>query len=722
MSESNKRVVTPIFLQMHATECGAACLGMVLGYFGRWVPLSVLRDDCNVSRDGCTAASILRAAKKYKLECKGLSVNAEILPKLKYPLILFWQYSHFVVLEGIENDGYILNDPAIGRRTVSREDFLNGYSYIALQFERGKDFKPGGRQVSLYKKIQPLLAGTYTDLVLLMACAILLAVLFLLIPSSIKFFIDSVVVGQNSWLPVVVALIAGGLFTYFISVLKHRTLQRMSIRISIMGFDRGVRHLLRLPVEFFTRRLAGDIMDRVSSNDRIGKSLVDHYISLLIEITLALIMLAALFVIDTGLALIIVLLILIHGGLIKYFNSLKGSRGEILSREQGMLLGLGMQLLSHLDNLRMTGSDDRFFSRWAGQQALELKARQLYTEFIHYNEALPILMGAIRNAAILFLGGSMVISDEMSVGTFVGFFVLTELAMTPISRILEFTEKRLDIVTDFERIEDITSSSEDLSFHHQESDSDSIITFKGNLQLAGQLELKNISFGFSKGKPPLVGNFNLLIKPGQRVALVGPSGSGKSTLARIVAGILQPWEGQVLFDNHLREDIPTEVMRRSIAMVDQEVVLFPATVRENITLWNSELSDDVIFAAARDACIHHDILIRPQGYSTFVQEDGKNFSGGQRQRIEIARALVGNPSLLILDEATSSLDPLVELEIDNALRRRGVTCLIIAHRLSTIRDCDMIVVLEKGKEVQRGTHEDLIADENGTYFRLVKSE
>ena len=722
MSESNKRVVTPIVLQMHATECGAACLGMVLGYFGRWVPLSVLRDDCNVSRDGCTAASILRAAKKYNLECKGLSVNADILTKLKYPLILFWQYSHFVVLEGIENDGYILNDPAIGRRTVSKENFHNGYSYVALQFERGKDFKPGGRQVSLYKKIQPLLAGTYPDLVLLMACSILLAVLFLLIPSSIKFFIDSVVVGHNSWLPVVAALIAGGLFAYFISVLKHRTLQRMSIRISIMGFDRGVHRLLRLPVEFFTRRLAGDIMDRVSSSDRIGKSLVDHYISLLIEITLALIMLATLFVIDTGLALIIVLLILIHGGLIKYFNSLKGSRGEILSREQGMLLGLGMQLLSHLDNLRMTGSDDRFFSRWAGQQALELKARQLYSEFIHYNEALPILMGAIRNATILFLGGSMVISGEMSVGTFVGFFILAELAMTPIGRILEFTEKRSDIVTDFERIEDITSSSEDLSFHHQESVSDSIITFKGNLQLAGQLELKNISFGFSKGKPPLVSNFNLLIKPGQRIALVGPSGSGKSTLARIVAGILQPWEGQVLFDNHLREDIPTEVMRRSLSMVDQEVVLFPATVRENITLWNSELSDDVIFAAARDACIHHDILVRPQGYSTLVQEDGKNFSGGQRQRMEIARSLVGNPSMLILDEATSSLDPLVELEIDNALRRRGVTCLIIAHRLSTIRDCDMIVVMEKGKEVQRGIHDDLIADENGTYFRLVKSE
>lgn len=721
MSELNKRVTTPVLLQMHATECGAACLGMVLGYYDRWVPLTVLREECSVSRDGCTAANILRAAKGYDLECKGFGVGADLLNKLKLPLIIFWQYSHFVVLEGFENDNFFLNDPAIGRRAVTRDDFLRGYSGIALEFKRGEGFKTGGRKLGLFNKLQPLLAGTGTDIAMIMTCAVLTGLLLLVIPAALKIFIDAIFAGQNNWWFVVTALLMGGIFAYLMTIFKHRMLQRISIRISIVGFDQGITRLLRLPMEFFTRRMSGDIMDRVSSNDRVGKLLAEHYIALLIEITIAAIMLVAMLLLNVWLALIVALLSLVHWGLIKYLNSLKGYKGEILSREQGMMLGLGMQLLSQVDSLRMTGSDDRFFRRWSGQQALELKARQLFMEFVHYNSALPLIIAAFRNAAIIYLGGSMVLSGEMTLGTFAGFYILAEMFMSPISKILNFTEKRSDIETDFQRIDDITNTPEDITFKHQETGSDSIVTFKGSLQLAGQLELKNISFGFNKSRPPIIKDFNLLIKPGQRVALVGSSGSGKSTIAKILTGIVQPWEGEILFDNHKREDIPIEVLRRSLSMVDQDVVLFPATVRDNITLWNSEVSDDIIFSAARDACIHHEILIRPQGYSTNVQEGGANFSGGQRQRMEIARALVGNPAMLILDEATSSLDPLVEVEIDNALRRRGVTCLIIAHRLSTIRDCDLIVVLDKGNEVQRGTHEELIADKNGTYYKLVTS-
>ncbi len=721
-SEKSKRVKTPILLQMHASECGAACLGIVLGYFGLWIPLTILRDRCEVSRDGSSAASILRAAKSFGIGCRGLGVGVEMLPLLKFPVILFWQYSHFVVLEGFDEQSYYINDPATGKRRIPKEEFRKWYSGVALQFEVGEDFKPEGKRTNLFNRLQSLLEGTITDLIGIVTCAVLIALLLLLIPSSLKIFIDNILNGQNSWWLVVVTLLLGGGLAYYLSLLKHRILHRISVRISVISFDRGVTRLLRLPIEFFNRRLSGDIMNRVSSNDRIGKSLTEDYISLIIEITIAAVMLIAMFVLEVWLALIVVFLALLHGIFTNSLNSLRGTQSEVLSREQGMLLGLGMQLLSHVDNLRITGSDDRYFARWAGQQAIELKARQQFTEFIQINSAIPILFAALRNAAIIYIGGTMVIAGEITLGTFAGFYLLAEMFMAPIGKLIYSLEKRTELETDIQRLEDISNTPVDTSCKTTDTGSDSIVTFKGSLQLAGRLELKNITFGFNKNRRPLIKDFNLEVKPGQRVALVGPSGSGKSTIARIVSGIVQPWGGEILFDNHTRADIPVEVLRRSLSMVDQEVVLFPATVRDNITLWNPEVPDDIIFSAARDACIHDEILLRPLGYSTMVQEGGTNFSGGQRQRIEIARALVGNPAMLILDEATSALDPIAEEQIDHALRRRGVTCLIIAHRLSTVRDCDLIVVLDKGEEIMRGTHQELISDENGEYYKLVKSE
>ncbi|MYD72329.1 MAG: ATP-binding cassette domain-containing protein, partial [Acidobacteria bacterium] len=390
-------------------------------------------------------------------------------------------------------------------------------------------------------------------------------------------------------------------------------------------------------------------------------------------------------------------------------------------REQGLLIGVGMQMLSHADNLRMTGSDDRFYSRWSGQQARELHARQLYSQLGHVNAALPGLISVLRSASILAVGASMVIAGDMTLGALVGFYILAELFLAPVGRFLEFVDKRQALETDLQRLEDVSRTAEDPVFSRRSSESESIPTFNGRLQLAGQLELRGVTFGFNKSRPPLIKDFNLVIKPGQRVAVVGPSGSGKSTLAHLVSGIYRPWSGDILLDEHPRDEIPDEVLRRSISMVDQEVVLSSASVRDNITMWNRAVPDEVIIAAARDACIHDDILLRPQGYSTLVQEGGSNFSGGQRQRLEIARALVGNPTVLVLDEATSALDAATEEYVDDALRRRGVTCLIVAHRLSTVRDCDEIIVLDKGVEVQRGTHDELIADEDGTYFKLVKS-
>ena len=718
---STQRVTTPILLQMHATECGAACLGSVLGYFGRWVPLTELRDKCEVSRDGSSAASIVRAGRHYGLECGGLSVRAHQLQRLQLPLIVFWQFSHFLVVEGIDDRFFYLNDPATGRRRLSAAEFTKGYSGIALRFKRGADFKPGGTQPGLLAQLSALLTGEWSVLSGAVACALMLTLLALVIPISLSVFVDDVLENQGPWGGLVAALVGGGILVYILSLLKHRFLQRLAIRISVIGYDQGLSRLLRLPVEFFAHRLVGDLTDRVSSIDRIARNLTDQFLVLIIDMAMSVVLLVAMLAYDVGLTLIVLLLAAVHGVLAHFLNSLRAVRSQAMRREQGLLIGVGMQMLSHADNLRMTGSDDRFYSRWSGQQARELHARQLYAQLGHINITLPGLIAALRSAAILGVGASMVIAGEMTLGTLVGFYILAEMFLAPVGRFLEFTDKRQALETDLQRLEDISKTAEDPVFSRRSSEAESIPTFNGRLQLAGQLELRDVTFGFNKSRPPLIKDFNLVIKPGQRVAIVGPSGSGKSTLAHLVSGIYRPWSGDILLDGHPRDEIPDEVLRRSISMVDQEVVLFSASVRDNITMWNPAVPDEVIIAAARDACIHDDVLLRPQGYSTLVEEGGSNFSGGQRQRLEIARALVGNPTVLVLDEATSALDAGTEESVDDALRRRGVTCLIVAHRLSTVRDCDEIIVLNKGVEVQRGTHDELIADEDGPYFKLVKS-
>ncbi|MYA68234.1 MAG: ATP-binding cassette domain-containing protein [Gammaproteobacteria bacterium] len=718
----NQRIRTPILLQMHATECGAACLGSVLAWYGRWVPLTELREKCEVSRDGSSAASILRAARHYGLECRGLSINAELLKQLQMPAVLFWQFNHFVVLEGFDDNHFYLNDPASGRRKLTADEFSKGYSRIALKFERGDSFEPGGRRPGIWQQARARLDGSWGAITGAFSCGLMLALLALLVPASVSVFVDHVLVNGEPWGVAAAALLAGGgILVYLLSLLKHRFLKRLSIKISVAGYSRGFSRLLRLPVEFFNHRMVGDLTDRVSAIDRIAKNLTEQFLILIIDMAAGVVFLAAMLFVDVRLGLIVLALAMLNAVLAQFVKEMRAGRSDAMRREQGLLLGVGMQMLNHADNLRMVGADDRYYARWSGQQALELDARKRYAELGYVNTGLPGLISILASAIILAFGAVRVLDGEITLGALAGFYILAAMFLAPIGRFVEFADKRQAIESDLHRLEDITKTPVDPVFTRRNPEADSIPTFNGRLQLAGQVELRNVTFGYNRSRPPLIKDFNLVIKPGQRVAIVGPSGSGKSTLSRLVAGLNQPWSGEVLFDGHPRYEIPEEVLQRSVSMVDQDVVLFSATLRDNITLWNPAIPDETIIAATRDACIHDEILRRPRGYSTSVEEGGVNFSGGQRQRLEISRALVGNPTVLILDEATSALDAATEEFIDDALRRRGVTCLIVAHRLSTVRDCDEIIVLDKGVEVQRGTHEELIEDREGVYYKLVKA-
>ena len=717
-----QRLTTPLMLQMHVTECGAACLGSVLAHFGRWVALNELREKCEVSRDGSTAAGILRAARHYGLECTGRAVQLDQVRKLPLPLVLFWEFNHFVILEGFDRGHFYLNDPATGRRTLSTEEFGKGFSGIALQFNPGPEFRRGGDRPSTLRQVGEWLGAARGALATTVACGSLLALLALAVPASLSVFVDHVLADREPWGELVAAVLAGAaVLVYCLAWLKQRFLKRLAIRISVVASNRCISQLLRLPVEFFAHRLVGELTNRVMSIDRIANSLSDRFLSLMIDVAMSAVFLVAMMVYDVLLAFIVLGLAVVNGALVHIVTRLRIDRSHALRREQGMLFGIGMLMLNHADNLRMTAADDRFFSRWSGQQARELDARQRYAELGYISTALPGLFAMLGSAAILVLGAHQVMAGAITLGMLVGFYILAAMFLVPVGRLVEFADTRQTLETDMYRLEDITKSAEDPGFSRRAPEAEAISTFEGRLQLAGQVELRGVTFGYNRGRPPLIEDFNLVIRPGQRVAVVGPSGSGKSTLSRLVSGIYQPWSGDILFDGRPRHEIPEEVLRRSLSMVDQDVVLFSATLRDNITLWNPAVPDEAIVAAARDACIHEEILGRPLGYATQVEEGGANFSGGQRQRLEIARALVGDPTVLILDEATSALDAATEEVVDNALRRRGMTCLIVAHRMSTVRDCDEIIVLDKGKEVQRGTHDELMADEDGTYYKLVRA-
>ncbi len=723
---ARQRIRTPLILQMHATECGAACLGSVLAHFGRWVSLSELRDKCEVSRDGSSAAGLLRAARSYGLECSGKYLAPDKLRAMQMPLVLFWEFRHFVVLEGFDSESWYLNDPSFGRRRISSEDFQRSFSGVALAFKVGPDFRPGGNRPGILKRLRGWLGKSRDLLAGAFACGLLLALLALLVPASLGAFLDRILDGRESQGVVLASvMLLAGIMAYCLALLKQQLLGKLAVRMSIVMSNRLISGLLRLPVEFFSHRMVGDLTQRILSIDQIAKDLTGRFLALLIEVSMSLVLLAAMAFIDGTLTLIVLGLAALYAGLSHAILRLGAERMYSLRRERGLLVGIGLQMLSHADNLRMIGADDRMYSRWSGQQSLELNMRQRASELDHLGSALSGLAAAMVSVAILAFGAIRVMSGDITLGAWVGFYVLAAMFFAPVGRFVALANRRQSLETDMHRLGDLAEAVAEVVPAPLGRDprrgEDSISTFNGRLQLAGQVELRNITFGYNRNKPPLIKDFNLRIRPGQRVAIVGPSGSGKSTISRLVAGLNEPWAGEILFDGKPRREIPAEVLSRSISMVDQDAVLFSASVRENITLWNPAIPDETIIAAARDACMHEEILRRPGGYSARVEEGGVNFSGGQRQRLEIARSLVGNPAIIILDEATSALDAATEEFVDDALRRRGATCLIIAHRLSTVRDCDEIIVLNKGVEVQRGTHDSLIADPDGAYCKLVKA-
>ena len=713
-------VRTPLVLQFQATECGAACLGIILAYYGRWVSLAELRKVCGVSRDACSAGALVRAAAEYGVHLEGRRRELHQLkrPDVRFPMILFVEFSHFVVLEGYGRGRYFLNDPASGRRSVSESEFSRSFTGVALIPKLEASFEPDGQPPSVRRMLSEWIVPVRTQLSFAAACGLLLAIPGLSLPLLLSVLVDHVLIGgqPQSWQhALTIGAAMAAISTYILSLLQRRCLRKLSIRLSVVHGTRFVKHLFELPLEFFVHRLSGDLTERVRVIERVAVVAASHVAATLIEVVLSILFLALLFVFNPLLALITALFAFANIAITRFLSRLRNDECVQMRREQATLLGVGMMGLNHIDTLQASAAEDDLFVKWSGHQARELNARQRFFEFGCMIASMPDLFIMLNGASVLAIGGWLVMSGDMTLGALMAAYLLAANFMRPVGNFVGIADILQTLETDLLRIKDIVDAAAEEAVGSRIHK----LSLARQKRLSGRIELCDVTFGYRPKAPPLIDKFCLSVEPGQRIAIVGTTGSGKSTLLALISGVIKPWSGQILFDGLVRDELPRLLTTGSIAVVDQRPVLFTGSIRENLTMWNPTISESRLIAAGRDACLNDDIMGRSGGYDAVVEEGGRNFSGGQRQRIEIARALATDAPILLLDEATSALDAVSEERIDDAVRRRGCTCIIVAHRYSTIRDCDRIIVMKDGRQVQSGTHEALIADESGHYSQLA---
>jgi len=723
----------PVVMQMEATECGAASLAMVLAYFGRWLPLEQVRLDCGVGRDGSNAGNLLKAARTYGLKAQGYRCSLDGVKKMSFPLIVHWNFNHFVVLCGFKKEQAVLCDPGRGRVTVTMKEFDEAFTGIALTFEKSEAFTPGGRPRSILVFVRSRLHSALGPFLFVAAITFLIAVAGMAAPVFSRIFMDEILSGKNAaWLtPFLAALGALFLFQTAVSLLQTVCLLKIRGKLAVSANSGFMWHVLRLPIEFFSQRYAGDIAQRQQSNEGIAETLIAHLAPMALNLAMLFFYFFVMLQYSPLLTVIGLFTAVLNLAVTQYVSGKRINLARAQMRDAGKLAATALSGIEMIETIKASGAENGFFERWSGLNASVNSAEVGFAKLGSTLGILPTLLTGLANMTVILLGAALIMKGRFTVGMLLAFQGFLSAFMSPVDALLTVGQQFQEMRTSMERVEDVMNYPADVEYDEEseteikEADGQEHKEAAKGLpsfeKLRGRLEIRDITFGYSRLAPPLIRNFSLTLPPGGTVALVGSSGCGKSTLAKLMSGLYQPWGGEIRYDGKLRSEIPRMVFTGSLAVVDQDVILFEDSITENIRIWDKSIEDFEIIMAARDAQIHEDIMSREGGYGVIVRENGKNFSGGQCQRLEIARVLAQDPTIVILDEATSALDARTEFEVIHSIRERGITCVIVAHRLSTIRDCDEIIVLEDGCVVERGTHEELYA-KGGAYSRLISTE
>ena len=715
---NHSRVKVPTVLQMEATECGAASLAMVLAHYGLWIPLEKLRIECGVNRDGSKASRILRAAKNRGCEAKGYKWEAENMRGAPFPLIIHWEFNHFVVLEGIEGNKAYINDPAMGRRAITWDDFVTSYTGVALLVKPGADFKKAGQRYNVFRTVFEKLCEDKKVVLFITILELCMIIPGLASPIFNQIFLDEILTGKHrDWMGnFCIAMTVSFIITGFLNWLRAVILTRWQQKLTLSDSASFVQHLLKLPMQFFQQRYAAEVAGRAGFNESIAEVLSGSAATAMLDLIVAVFYLALLLQYNVTLTLIGITFCGINIAIFFFMRRKLTDLNMRIQQDSGKEYGVAMNGLSMIETIKANGNEAEFFNKWAGYRTKVMVASQETQLWSLSVTTLPALLGGINGALIMTLGGFSIMDGMMTAGMFMAFQNLMGSFQAPVNSLIGLGSTLQTTEMQMQRLDDVRRYEIDsLNFREEKIDN-----FTSD-RLSGEIEIKDLSFGYSPLESPLIENFNMHLAPGRWVALVGSSGSGKSTMARLLSGLYEEWTGEILFDGVNRREIPRSVICGSLSVVDQDVFQMSGTVRENIALFDKAVSRADIIQAAQDACIEETILQMEGGYEAKVAEGGMNFSGGQRQRLEIARALAVNPSILVLDEATSALDPITEQKVLTNIRHRGCSCFIVAHRLSTIRDCDEIIVLERGKIVERGTHRDMIKHD-GHYRHLIEEQ
>ena len=709
----------PFIMQMEALECGAASLAMVLAYYGKWIPLEQVRRDCGVSRDGSNALNILKAARNYGLEASGYRYEPEYLrDNGTFPCIAHWEFNHFVVVCGFKKDKVYLNDPAKGTVVISMEEFDEKFTGICIQLSPTENFVPEGKPRSTIGFAKKRLAGCGVAIAFVVVTGIISSLIGVINPVFSRIFMDRLLTGTDpGWhIPFIIVMSVFGFIQILMQFIQAIYSRRIEGKMAVYGTSSYMWKILNLPMEFYSQRYAGDILARRSGNAGISGSLINTFAPLFLQAVMMVFYLVVMLKNSVLLTLVGISSIVINMFVARIISKKRINLSRVQMRDSGKLTSCTTSGIEMIETIKASGAEEGYFQKWAGYQASVNTQEVAFAKLNQYVGSIPSIVSIFTNTLVLMLGVYLTMEGKFTVGMIMAFQGFLGSFTAPATTFISAGQTLQELRTDMERIEDVMEYPADENSALRQPTGE--VSYK---KLKGRVEMKNVTFGYSRLADPLISGFDLKLEPGSRVAFVGSSGCGKSTLSKLISGLYVPWEGEILFDGKPIKEIDRSVFTGSLAVVDQDIIMFEDTIAANIRMWDETIEDFEVIAAARDAQIHSDIIQRENGYDHKMIEGGNDFSGGQRQRMEIARVLAQDPTIVILDEATSALDAKTEYDVVNAIRDRGITCIVIAHRLSTIRDCDEIIVLDKGKVVERGRHEDLYA-KGGLYKELVLSE